>query len=89
MRIYSRSETSPKEHAFQVHDWELWEKACLIQMGRKREVPAVPIYSFFLYASMSKILKGYRIYVAVKLGQKYLLNLTSLIQVCTKLSGSA
>lgn len=33
-------------------------------------MPGVPIYSFFLYANMSKILKGYRSYSAVKLGQK-------------------
>jgi len=52
-------------------------------------MPAVPIYSFFLYSSMSEILKGYRSYIAVKLGQKYLLNLTSLTRAYTKLSGSA
>lgn len=58
-------------------------------MEGKREVPAVPFYSFFLYASTAKILKGYRNHIAVNLGQKYLLNLTSLTQACTKLGGSA
>lgn len=53
MRIYSCCEASLKEDAFKVQNQEIQEQAHFTQMGRMREVLAVPILFLFLVCPKS------------------------------------